>query len=79
VCSSIPEELTVMPEFLIGALAIGRKLVELGLLPESDDDEKLADKVYYLSRSQKLQIDRFGDQFISTPEKLKRQVDKLVP
>jgi len=67
-----------MSRFLRGARAIGRKLVELGLLPEDDDDEKLADKVYYLDRSGKLKFDRFGDELISTPEKIERQVSKLV-
>lgn len=68
-----------MSGFLIGARAIARKLVELGLLPENDDAGKLADKVYYLDRSGKLKFDRFGNELISTPEKLQRQVDKLVP
>jgi hypothetical protein len=67
-----------MAEFLRGALKIGRKLVEFGLLPDDDDDEKLTDKVYYLDRSGKLKFDRFGNELISTPEKLQRQVSKLV-
>ena len=66
-----------MSKFLIGALAIGRKLIELELIPETDDD-KLTDKVYYLDRSGKLKFDRFGNELISTPEKLERQVGKLV-
>jgi len=67
-----------MSRFLIGARAIGRKLIELGLLPEIEDDEKLTDKVYYLHRSKKLRFDRFGNELISTPEKLQRQVGKIV-
>ena len=67
-----------MSKFLRGALEIGGKLVELGLLPAEDDDEKLADKVYYLDRSGKLKFDRFGNELISTPEKLERQVKQLV-
>ena len=67
-----------MSGFRIGALQIGRKLVELKLLPECDDDEKLADKVYYLDRSGKLKFDRFGNQLISTDAKIERQVSKLV-
>ena len=66
-----------MSKFLRGALEIGGKLVELGLLP-AEDDEKLADKVYYLDRSGKLKFDRFGNELISTPEKLERQVKQLV-
>jgi len=59
-----------MSKFLRGALEIGGALVELGLLPKCDDDEKLADRVYYLNR--------FGNEFISTPEKLERLVKQLV-
>jgi hypothetical protein len=66
-----------MPGFLRGARAIARKLVELGLLPE-DDDEKNEDRVYYFDRAGKLKFDRFGNELISTPEKLERQVSKLV-
>jgi hypothetical protein len=67
-----------MSRFLRGALAIGRELVTLELLPECDDPEKLADAVYYLDRSGKLKFDRFGSELISTPEKLQRQVSKLI-
>lgn len=67
-----------MSKFLRGALAIGRELIELGLLPEIDDDEKLTDKVYYFDRSGKLKFDRFGNELISTPEKLQRQINKLI-
>ena len=67
-----------MSKFLRGALEIGGALVELGLLPKCDDDEKLADKVYYLDRSGKLKFDRFGNELISTPEKLERLVKQLV-
>jgi len=67
-----------MPEFLRGALQIGRKLVELGLLEEEADEEKLTDRVYYLDRSQKIKFDRFGAELISTPEKLQRQVKALI-
>jgi len=67
-----------MSKFLRGALEIGGMLVELGLLKAEDDDEKLADKVYYLDRSGKLKFDRFGNELISTPEKLERQVKQLV-
>ena len=66
-----------MSRFLRGALEIGRMLVELGILPD-DDDEKLTDKVYYLDKSGKLKFDRFGDEYITTPEKLQRQVSKIV-
>jgi hypothetical protein len=68
-----------MSKFLRGAREIGPVLVELGLLPEEEDDERLADKVYYLDRSGKLKFDRFGNEFISTREKLQRQVGKIVP
>jgi hypothetical protein len=67
-----------MSKFLRGALEIGRMLVELGVLPDDDDDEKLTDKVYYLDKSGKMKFDRFGDEYISTPEKLQRQVSKIV-
>lgn len=67
-----------MSKFLRGALEIGGKLVELGLLSAEENDEKLTDKVYYLDRSGKLKFDRFGNELISTPEKLERQVKQLV-
>jgi hypothetical protein len=67
-----------MSRFLRGARAIGRKLAELGVLPPEEDDEKLADLVYYLDRSGKFKFDRFGDEYISTPEKLERQAKQLV-
>jgi hypothetical protein len=67
-----------MSKFLRGALAIGRELIELGLLAEVDDDEKLSDQVYYLDRSGKMKFDRFGNELISTAEKLQRQVKQLV-
>ena len=66
-----------MSKFLRGALEIGRKLVELGLLKE-EEDERLKEQVYYLDRSEKLKFDRFGDEYISTPEKLERQIKQLV-
>jgi hypothetical protein len=67
-----------MSRFLRGAREIGPVLVEFGLLPECDDPEKLADQVYYLDKSGKLKHDRFGDEYISTREKLQKQVSKLV-
>lgn len=67
-----------MSKFLRGARAIGRKLIDLGILPPEEDDERLADQVYYLDRSGKLKFDRFGDEYISTSEKLERQVKQLV-
>ena len=65
-----------MPEFLVGARAIAKKLERLGLL--SKDDPNNEDRVYYLARSGMLAIDRFGNQLISTDAKLERLVDKLV-
>jgi len=65
-----------MSEFLVGARAIAGKLEELGLLPKGDPNNE--DRVYYLAKSKKLAIDRFGNQLISTPEKLQRIVSKLV-
>jgi hypothetical protein len=65
-----------MPEFLVGARAIAKKLERLGLLPKDDPNNE--DRVYYLARSGKLAIDHFGNQLISTDAKLERLVDKLV-
>jgi len=67
-----------MSRFLRGALPIGRKLIELGLLEEEPDDKKLEDKVYYLDRSGKFKFDRFGDEYITTHEKIERQVKQIV-
>jgi hypothetical protein len=67
-----------MPQFLKGALAIGRKLVELGVLQPTDDDTKLEDKVYGLDRSGRMRFDRFGHEYISTPEKLQKEANKIV-
>jgi hypothetical protein len=69
-------EFLAVPEFLIGAKAIAEKLEEFGLLPKGDPNNE--DRVYYFDRSGKLKFDRFGDQYLSTPEKLQRQVSKLV-
>jgi hypothetical protein len=65
-----------MSKFLVGARAIARKLEELGLLPKDDPNNE--DRVYYLTRSKKLPIDRFGKQLISTSDKLQRLLEKLV-
>lgn len=65
-----------MPEFLVGARAIAQELERLGLLPK--DNPTNEDRVYYLARTQKLPLDRFGNQLISTSAKLQRLVDKLV-
>jgi hypothetical protein len=69
-----------MPKFLRGAREIGPELVEMGLLkPELlEDPETLADQVYYLDRSGKLKFDRWGDEYLTTREKLERQVKQLV-
>jgi hypothetical protein len=44
--------------YLRGAHAIAKELVRLGIIAE--DDPNPEDKVYYLNRSGKLSLDRFG-------------------
>jgi hypothetical protein len=65
-----------MSGFLRGGRAIVEKLEEMGFFEKGNPNN--LDKLYYLARVNKLEIDRFGDEYISTPEKLKRQIDKLV-
>jgi hypothetical protein len=62
--------------FLVGAKAIAKELERLGLIPE--DDPNSEDRVYYLARSNKLSIGKFGNSLITTPDKLRRDVEKLV-
>jgi hypothetical protein len=66
----------VMSGFLRGGRAIVEKLEEMGFFKKGNPNN--LDKLYYLARMNKLEIDRFGDEYISTPEKLKRQIEKLV-
>ena len=65
-----------MSTFLVGAKAIKEECERLGLIPK--DDPNGEDRVYYLARSKKLTIGRFGNSLITTPDKLRRDVEKLV-
>ena len=65
-----------MSTFLIGARAIANHLEQLGLLPENDPTNE--DRVYYMARTKKIPIGRFGKNLISTPAKLEQVVNKLV-
>jgi hypothetical protein len=65
-----------MSAFLVGAKAIAEELKRLGLIPENDPNAE--DKVYYFARANKLTIGRFGNSLITTPDKLRRDVEKLV-
>jgi len=66
-----------MSQFLVGARAIACKLKELGLIKE--DDPNGEDKVYHWVKTNRISAGRFGNQFITTPEKLQSDAEKLVP
>ena len=63
--------------FLVGAKAIKEELERLGLIPKNDPNGE--DRVYYLARTKQLPIGRLGNNLITTPEKLQRSAEKLVP
>jgi hypothetical protein len=65
-----------MSTFLIGARAIAGHLEELGLLPKDDPGNE--DRVYYMALAKKIPVGKFGNQLISTPDKLQQVVSKLV-
>jgi hypothetical protein len=65
-----------MATFLVGGRAIEKECKRLGLI--SEDDPNGLDKVYYWARTNKLTIGRFGNSLITTPDKLQRDVEKLV-
>jgi hypothetical protein len=66
-----------MSDFLVGARAIAAHLKSLGLI--ADDDENAEDKVYHWAKTKRISTGRFGKQLISTPAKLQRDAEKLVP
>jgi len=66
-----------MSDFLVGARAIAAHLKLLGLI--ADDDENAEDKVYHWAKTKRISTGRFGKQLISTPAKLQRDAEKLVP
>ena len=66
-----------MSDFLVGARAIAAHLKSLGLI--ADDDENAEDKVYHWEKTKRISTGRFGKQLISTPAKLQRDAEKLVP
>jgi hypothetical protein len=63
-------------DFRIGATAIANKLKQLGLIAE--DDANAEDKVYYLARTGKLPIGKWGKNLISSDAKLEQAAKKLV-
>jgi hypothetical protein len=65
-----------MAAFLVGAKAIAEELIRLGLISESDPNAE--DKVYYFARAKKVSIGRFGNSLIASPDRLRRDVEKLV-
>jgi hypothetical protein len=70
-------------DILIGAAAILPVLRELGVIEEANEDEaedeaKYLDKIYYLAKSQKLPIGKFGKSLIASRTKLRRAVLSLV-
>jgi hypothetical protein len=70
-------------DILIGAAAILPVLRELGVIEEAnkdeaEDDDRFLDQVYYLAKSQKLPIKKFGKSLIASRVKLRRAVLSLV-
>jgi hypothetical protein len=70
-------------DILIGAAALLPVLRELGIIEEADEDEaedeaKYLDKVYYIAKSKKLPIGKFGKSLIASRTKLRRAVASLV-
>ena len=60
-----------------GAAAIAALLQESGLLKKDDPNAK--DKVYYLARTQKLPIGRFGKDLIADDNKLLKAAESNIP
>jgi hypothetical protein len=69
---------TIAADLLFGAEEIAAELKQLGIIDEADDGDKLLDKVYYLARSKKLPISKFGKGLIASRAKLRRAVLNLV-
>jgi hypothetical protein len=63
-------------KFLVGASAIAGKLIELGLI--SENDENAEHKVYHWAKTGRIPTGKFGNQLISTSDKLEQVVSKLV-
>lgn len=63
----------VPSDFLIGAAAIAKELKELGLIENADED-----KVYYIARTGKLPIGKFGKSLIATRSGLRKTASALV-
>lgn len=62
--------------YLRGARQIAKKLQDLGIIDEHDPDP--AQRVYHLERTGKLQLDRFGRELITTPDKLEKTIAKQI-
>jgi hypothetical protein len=69
---------TAGADLLIGAAAIFDELVDLGIIEETDNENKSLDKVYYIAKAKKLPIGRFGKSLIASRAKLRRAVHSLV-
>jgi hypothetical protein len=65
-----------MSTFLRGARAIALHLQEMGVIAKDDPDP--VGKVYYYAKTRKITTGRFGKDLISTPDKLQRDITKLV-
>jgi len=65
-----------MSTFLRGARAIATELQRLGLIDKDDPDP--TGKVYYYARTGKITTGKFGKEIIATPDKLQRDLIKLV-
>jgi hypothetical protein len=66
----------VTEPFLRGALPIAKELERMGIF--QPDHPNNVDKLYYLVRSGRIQLDRFGRELITTPSRLRAQVNKQV-
>ena len=58
----------IADDLLFGAEAIGKELQDLGIIEE--DDENVESKVYYIAKTKKLPIAKWGKTLVSSRTKL---------
>jgi hypothetical protein len=66
----------IADDLLFGAEAIGKELQDLGVIEE--DDENVESKVYYIAKTKKLPIGRFGKTLTASRTRLVNAVRALV-
>ena len=66
----------IADDLLFGAEAIGKELQDLGIIEE--DDENVESKVYYIAKTKKLPISKWGKTLTASRTKLANAVRALV-